>query len=50
MTDPMGTEEKREPWYNHQEQAKAIDRQMAHLQALQKALGWPGHGAIERNE
>jgi RHS repeat-associated protein len=30
LTDPMGTQdEKREPWYNHQEQAKAIDRQEA---------------------
>src|SRR5258708_376306 len=48
MTDPMGlADERREPWYNHQEQTKALDRQMAHLIALQKALGWPGHGAIQ---
>jgi hypothetical protein len=27
FTDPMGLEDKREPWYNHQEQAKANDKQ-----------------------
>jgi RHS repeat-associated protein len=51
FTDPMGTtDERREPWYNHQEQAKALNRQMAHLVALQKALGWPGHGAIQMGQ
>src|SRR6266508_2080212 len=31
FTDPMGlADEKREPWYNHQEHAKALDRDNSH--------------------
>ena len=50
-------DEKREPWYNHQEQAKAIDlrnalrnavqqalRQAARQRAYAKADSWSGHG------
>jgi hypothetical protein len=43
----MGTETKLEPWFTHKQQARELDHQMAYLQALQKALGWPGHGAIQ---
>jgi RHS repeat-associated protein len=35
MTDPMGLEDHREPWFNHQEQAKALDR----LAAARELLG-----------
>ena len=33
FTDPMGLEETREPWYNHQEHAKALDREYGLIMA-----------------
>lgn len=43
LTDPMGLEEKREPWYNHQEQAKALDREYGLIMAYAQ---WNNSGAI----
>jgi hypothetical protein len=48
FTDPTGTETKWEPWYTHTRQAiEAGLKQIARLQAREKASEWSGHGAIE---
>jgi RHS repeat-associated protein len=48
FTDPTGTQdERREPWYNHQEQAKELDRKYGEMMAnAQRAMHDAHGGAI----
>jgi RHS repeat-associated protein len=55
MTDPMGLQDTvttSSPGQTSQliSEIKEGQRQLAHFQALQKALGWPGHGAIQMGQ
>ena len=55
MTDPMGLQDTvatSSPRQTSQliGEIREGQRQLAHLQALQKALGWPGHGATQMGQ
>jgi RHS repeat-associated protein len=52
MTDPMGLGALPNMPYHLTPELLAYfqGQQLAHLQALQKALGWPGHGAIQMGQ